>query len=383
MTTALSEDDLYRTSTQYRLWSFSPEQLAAQRKKTHELALARAKLYQQHGSANGEPEPVTPADCLTAEEELGLVRRYCIVLSKMAARMNIPPLITATGIQYLKRFYLSNSCMTYPPKELYKTVLFLATKTEALHWTVHKFTRAYAGGDAEAVLAPEYKVMQALRFTLDVRHPYRGLKGVLMELLNMIEGIDGSTTDGRSGKEVQEAMMALDLPKPGASRTPWQPRKSEKITETALRDRVMAAYEGARQLLDAHALITDAYFLYTPSQILLAALRLSDPPLAAFYLDTKIALELPARPKILATISSCASLLSSFDPEGGMSKQESVGLEEKLERCRDPSTRDLVKSHRDAKSGGQSDEKDKKRKLERQKSSRDADDLFGPSLSKG
>ena len=69
MTHALSEDDIYRTSTQYRLWSFSPESLAALRKKTHDLALERAQRYA--GNDNGDVE------FLTQEEELRLVQRYC------------------------------------------------------------------------------------------------------------------------------------------------------------------------------------------------------------------------------------------------------------------------------------------------------------------
>lgn len=372
-TSTLSEDDLYRTSTQYRLWSFSPEQLDAQRKKTHELALARARQYQQNAA-------ISQDDLLTQEEELGLVNRYCTVTTLMAERLKFPNNVTATAVQYLKRFYLSNSCMTYPPKEIYKTVLFLASKTEAIHWSVGRFASSF-NGDPEAILAPEYKVMQALRFTLDVRHPYRGLKGVLMELLNMAEGIEGSTLEAKSGNEVKEGLLALAPPKQGESRTPWRAPSSGKISDAMVKDRIMAAYDTARHLLDSPASITDSYFLYTPSQILLAALQVADPALAGFYLDTKLPLELPTRPKILGVISACASLLASFDSKGGMTKQESVALEEKLERCRDPTTRDLVKSHMNAKSGGSSD--DKKRKLEREKNSKDMDDMFGPSLSKG
>ena len=80
--------------------------------------------------------------------------------------------------------------MTYPPKEIYKTILFLACKTEATHMTLSEYARRIST-DPEQVLAPEYKVMQALRFTLDVRQPFRGLKGVLMEMLNMVEGTVG------------------------------------------------------------------------------------------------------------------------------------------------------------------------------------------------
>ena len=86
MTQPLSEDDIYRSSTQYRLWSFSPESLAALRKKTYDLAIERASRYagqriagngvdgaaEQNGEANGGD-----VENLTEEEELRLVHRYC------------------------------------------------------------------------------------------------------------------------------------------------------------------------------------------------------------------------------------------------------------------------------------------------------------------
>ena len=78
---ALSEDDIYRTSTQYRLWSFSPESLASLRKKTHDLAIERGRRYVgQNGVGNGEVNGHSDGDqieFLTEEEELRLVQRYC------------------------------------------------------------------------------------------------------------------------------------------------------------------------------------------------------------------------------------------------------------------------------------------------------------------
>lgn len=65
-TTFLSEDDIYRASSQYRLWSYSPEKLAAQRKKTHDLAIERI-----------EAQADKSREYLTEEEELSLVQRYC------------------------------------------------------------------------------------------------------------------------------------------------------------------------------------------------------------------------------------------------------------------------------------------------------------------
>lgn len=384
MTTRLTEDDIYRTSTQYRLWSYSPAQLAAQRRKTHELAIARAR---QNATTDGEQNGVSQLEYLSEEEESQLVQRYCTNIRTTADYLKWPINVKATAVQYLKRFYLSNSCMTYPPKEIYKTALFMASKTEAIHITVPKFA-ASISSDADAILAPEYKVMQALRFTLDVRQPFRGLKGVLMELLNMAEGVMGTLdgTEQKSEKEVQQTMLGLKPP-PAECKTPWK-APSGTPTTTNLKDRIRAAYDAARYILDAPASLTDAYFLYTPSQILLAALHLADEPLTSFYLDTKLPSTSPTCTKILATIQSCADILAAFNEKGSLSKEERDALERKLDRCRDPTTKDLVKSHaamkrNGAEEGKVDEEMVKRRKSEREKNNKEMDDLFGPSLVQG
>jgi cyclin H len=381
MSMALSEDEIYRTSTQYRLWSFSPEQVAAQRRKTHQLALARAEQYlgnEQNGQTN------KAADCLTEAEELKLVQKYCDVILTTGKHLTWPANIYTTAIQYLKRFYLSNSCMTYPPREIYKTILFLASKTEAYHLTLSQFSRLISA-DPDVVLAPEYKVMQALRFTLDVRQPFRGLKGALMELLNMAEGLVATAgSQGKSGVEVQKGLYALDAPA-GSNRTQWN-ASSTNDQKKKLVERIQLAYAAGKEVLETAASLTDAYFLYTPSQILLAALRVADTPLLQYYLENKLPVELPTRAKILATVGACASMLAAHDPKNSITKDERAALEKKLDGCRDPATKDLVKAHAEMKrngagNGDTDEEKAKRKRLEREKNSKEMDDLFGPSLA--
>ncbi|KAK3074181.1 hypothetical protein LTR53_003579 [Teratosphaeriaceae sp. CCFEE 6253] len=375
MAQTITEDDLYRTSSQYRLWSFSPESLVALRQQTHDLALDRPNHYS-----------IPPEACLTATEELQLVRRYTTQLLTTADHFKFPPSVKATAVQYLHRFYLSNSVLTYPPKEIYKTVLWLACKTEATHESLGNFARRIASS-REVVLAPEYKVMQALRFTLDVRQPYGGLKGALMEMLNLAEGrmgeVDGvDVEDGARG--LKEEMMGLESP-PHDARTQWKPPKSDILGAKHLNDRINAAYAAARTILDGPALLTDAYFHFTPSQLLLAALSLADPPLTSFYLRTKLPLTSDLRPKILATITSCASLLASYSEGQILSKEERTALEEKLEKCRDPGTRDLVGASERAKRGGErtgeeEEERMRKKKVAREQHAREGNELFGPSI---
>ena len=107
---ALTEDDLYRRSTQYRLWSYTIEQLSSMRMQTNTLAAERVKVAiksvrqaqavakhsaDQDGKKNESMESkpgdkinghstdksVTPTiddvDCLTVVEEQKLVEYYC------------------------------------------------------------------------------------------------------------------------------------------------------------------------------------------------------------------------------------------------------------------------------------------------------------------
>ena len=67
--------------------------------------------------------------------------------------------------------------MTYHPKQIMMCALFLATKSDLWHISLHKFVTRIGKITEEDVKAPEFLLMQGLRFTLDVRHPMRGLEG--------------------------------------------------------------------------------------------------------------------------------------------------------------------------------------------------------------
>jgi cyclin H len=146
---------------------------------------------------------------------------------------------------------------------------------------------------------------------------------------------------------------------------------------------VQLAYSAARGMLDSPALLTDAYFLYTPSQIVFASLQLADPPLADWYLSTKIPPTSPIRAKVLATLRSCAEVLSSFKQSDVLSKDERAALEDKLDKCRDPSTVDMVKAHLAKQRGegeGDDEAKAERKRLQREASARANADPFGPSI---
>jgi len=106
----MTEDELYRTSTQYRLWSFTPEKLASLRSNTNAVATEHVKAAikrkresqsqfssrdvsatpsaatsdaENNGISNGAGGPVRipkidkEVECLTAEEEKKLIDYYC------------------------------------------------------------------------------------------------------------------------------------------------------------------------------------------------------------------------------------------------------------------------------------------------------------------
>lgn len=371
----LTEDDIYRSSTQYRLWSFTPEALLSLRQNTHSAAIERAKQYLPEQDVS---------TFLTVDEEARLVQRYCDTIASTAAHLKWASHVKATAIQYLKRFYLTNSVHTYPPKETYKSVLFLASKTEGVHMTLGEFARSISS-KPEQILAPEYKIIQALRFTLDVRQPTRGLRGCYMELENLAHGRAAPLPflAPKTPADLQQDMVFLPSP-PQHCLSDWTPPPN--VDEKALVARAWAAYTAARMMLDDAALLTDAYFMYTPPQIYLAALKLADEPLYTLFMSLHLPSQHPMHGSIIATISACASMMGSFDKSQVMSKEERVSVEKRLEEVRDPSTKDLVKRHEEAKRGGGEEgildeQQAKKRKLAREASMKEGDDLFGPSLS--
>jgi cyclin H len=284
----------------------------------------------------------------------------------------------ATAVQYLKRFYITNSLMTYHPTSILKTALFFATKTENHYFRLTKFAEAIGKTKAEDVLASEFLLTQGLRFTFEVRHPFRALEGAVMELQAYTNGIP---------------------PMPGKEAVSIPPELGN------LNRRVREAHGKAREYLKTSALLTDVYFHYTPSQIMFSSLLIADEDLTAWYLGTKF--PSPASPspspdplytKLLETLKSCANMMATIPPTSKPSATELTELKQlakKLQKCQNPEMADLVKLNkqrkRDPAGDGQDGEEGlgldekvvKKRKLERERSEREGEELFGPVLSKG
>jgi cyclin H len=429
-----TEDDIYRRSSQYKNWSFTPSQLAATRLQTNIQATehikatiarqraARALKADPEGTSEseragsgvengntkasgegGESGSGTPlrvdkeVDCLTAAEEKKLVDTFCEKALELGTFLKFPIEVTATGIQFLRRFYLLNSPMTYFPQTISRSAMFIAAKCEDHRITAERYASSLPKTTPESVLAPEYLITQALRFNFDVKHPFRGLKGGHLEMMEMARG--NAPLPPKSSSEAQT--RSSEVIEQGMRRLPRKPNgPAANLSIPDLEKRVTEAYTHASHILKTSALLTDAYLLYTPAHIWLAAHFLADEPLTTFYLSTKVPSGSPVHAKILKTIKSCADLLSSHhtfsSPSATQSKadkEEISRLMKKLRNCRDPDRIDLIKlqegKKRDALATAEEGEngevkleesKAKRRKTAREGYEKEADDFWGPAL---
>lgn len=94
----MSEDERYRSSTQYRLWSYSPESLLALRSTTNQIAADRVREAVRRvrearitpPAENGGTVQEAEVDCLTVEEELKLVAFYCRQTLQLGDHLKVP-----------------------------------------------------------------------------------------------------------------------------------------------------------------------------------------------------------------------------------------------------------------------------------------------------
>lgn len=263
--------------------------------------------------------------------------------------------------------------MTYDAPSILKTSLYLATKTENHYIPLSRFAQSIDRTSASSIRASEFLLTQGLRFTFDVRHPFRALEGAVMELQSIADG-----AEDLNGNTIQ---VPAELHKVGDS-----------ILDSSFSNRVKTAHGKAREYLKSSSLLSDVYFHYTPSQIMLASLLIADEDLTAFYVATKFPDpqmgEIKA--KLMQALHTCADILRSVSPNLSPQDAEMKELRQlakKLGRCRNPEKMDLEAlskaAKRDGVEGEGVDERvAKKRRLEREKLEGQGRDLFGGDLKK-
>jgi cyclin H len=261
-----TEDARYRQSSQYRLWSFSPSHLQSLREKTNSLAVSHISNRLRSSTPPVDPLP----DFLTPADEALLLNFYIVDLLRAAQFIELPSEIQATAAIFLRRFYVTNSIMTYPPKALVMTSIFFACKADGHYYRLQKFADKFQT-TPEEVLAAEYVLCQGLRFAFDVRHPYRALEGAIMEL-----------------------------------------RRLGDFDE----NRLARAHQRTREILKFSPLLTDAYFHYTPSQVMFGALSMADEGMVQRLLrDAFVGQGESAKNQVLEMVQGCRAMLEKEPPE--------------------------------------------------------------------
>ncbi|QHS76751.1 TFIIH complex kinase subunit CCL1 [Saccharomyces paradoxus] len=244
----ISDDDLYRHSSQYRMWSYTRDQLQEKRIDTNARAIAYIeenllKFRETHDLTEEEIKVLeAKAIPLTMEEELDLVNFYAKKVQVIAQHLNLPTEVVATAISFFRRFFLENSVMQIDPKSIVHTTIFLACKSENYFISVDSFAQK-AKSTRESILKFEFKLLESLKFSLLNHHPYKPLHGFFLDIQNVLYG-------------------KVDLNYMGQ------------------------IYDRCKKRITA-ALLTDVVYFYTPPQITLATLLIEDEALVTRYLETK------------------------------------------------------------------------------------------------
>ncbi|SCU79062.1 LAMI_0A07162g1_1 [Lachancea mirantina] len=249
----VSDDDLYRHSSQYRMWSFTPEQLAQKRVEINARAATvletrvRSFLEQNPDLGSDEVAAITEkAVPVTADEEVLLVNYFARMLLTFATKMNLPTEVAATAVTFFRRFYLNNSVMDIVPKEIFYTTLFFACKSENFFIGIDSFAKKTKSKN-EDVLKYEFRLLESLQFTLMNHHPFKALHGFFLDIQNILQGKVDLNYMGQVYTNCKKTIM--------------------------------------------EAILTDVVYFYSPPQITLAALLKEDEALAMRYLDLKFANE--------------------------------------------------------------------------------------------
>ncbi|OXB82617.1 UNVERIFIED_CONTAM: hypothetical protein H355_003912 [Colinus virginianus] len=202
-----------------------------------------------------------------------------------------------TACMYFKRFYLNNSVMEYHPRIIMLTCAFLACKVDEFNVSSAQFVgnlRESPLGQEKAleqILEYELLLIQQLNFHLIVHNPYRPFEGILIDL--------------------KTRYPLLENP--------------EVLRKTA------------DDFLNRVAL-TDAYLLFTPSQIALAAI-LSSASRAGINVESYLSECFMLKEnrtflsKLLEGMKSMKNLIKKYELPRS---EEIAALKQKLEKCHSP-----------------------------------------------
>lgn len=196
-----SDDDLYRHTSQYRLWSMTPEELEKKRRGAYDRAATatRQKLDEKGISRSTN-------DALSYEEEQLLILTFSSKIPSLTEAMQLPTQVKATALSFFRKFYLVHSTMEHHPKNILFTCVFLAAKAENRLVSIERFCSHLSKVQPSDILDCEFLVLESLSFTLMVMNGYRPLRGLFLDIQSVLPHIS-STELFRLRDDAREAII--------------------------------------------------------------------------------------------------------------------------------------------------------------------------------
>ncbi|XP_061203246.1 cyclin-H isoform X2 [Neopsephotus bourkii] len=280
---------MYHSSTQRKHWIFCSGQ---------ELERCREEANRNFHSKAAATGKVQQSDLrlLKPHEELAICKHYEKRLLDFCSvfKPAMPRSVVGTASMYFKRFYLNNSVMEYHPRIIMLTCVFLACKVDEFNVSSAQFVgnlRESPAGQEKAleqILEYELLLIQQLNFHLIVHNPYRPFEGFLIDLKTRYPVLEN-------------------------------PEVLRKTADDFL----------------SRVALTDAYLLFSPSQIALAAI-LSSGSRAGINMESylseslKLKEDRTALAKLLDGMKCMNNLIRKYElPK----PEEVVALKQKLEKC--------------------------------------------------
>nr|SVE70488.1 EOG090X080D [Daphnia similis]SVE71112.1 EOG090X080D [Daphnia similis]SVE71743.1 EOG090X080D [Daphnia similis]SVE72371.1 EOG090X080D [Daphnia similis] len=171
---------MFATSTQRHFWMFKDET---------DVSNARLSANLKYISSRGRNMTVAEREThfLNVVEEKSLIMSYEYQLRDFCRKFHppMPRYVLGTALHYLKRFYVNNSVMDYPPKEILVTCVYLACKVEEFNVSMDQFVGNLKGDREKAaaiILNNELLLMQQLDYQLTVHNPFRPLEGLMIDM---------------------------------------------------------------------------------------------------------------------------------------------------------------------------------------------------------
>ncbi|KAJ1675753.1 hypothetical protein EV182_000651 [Spiromyces aspiralis] len=212
--------ELYEQTSQYLHWRFTNEELARIRETNNRVAVERARenlakeaQLRAQAAAGGDASSQTKHQFLSVDDELTLIDYYQQSITTYARLYNLPDQVKATAITFFKRFYVHNTVMDYPPKNIMATCVYLATKTENSFISIDDFVKPLAKSKItnEDVLRYEFVVSQSLQFEFAVHHPYRPAYGLYLDMQAYVQDLETLRRTFEAVKHYIQRSLHTDL----------------------------------------------------------------------------------------------------------------------------------------------------------------------------